>query len=391
MTRSRKQRANRERGQHAGQHVEEGPADASISHDSSYPPPPGPPPELSTSNTADVAEALHPQTTQASFVRLTSGSSRQEALTESRADPDEHMPDCSIYSDHLPAVVVDLPVSHGASALYETQPASRLAETPQPALPRIAVHASAVSKVQTSTDQQTCTISAGPTPQRLYYLWSPKHEQQDAAGGPGPSYTEAYDDGKKKLLKQGSSPFADVTKQQVARMATWEPDPADASHARKHMRPWWIRLFSPWQQGRKGDAEAVDGADGLQGKGAELAMSSWRWQLVVFLCCLVAMICYVDRAAMSIAIIPMSLQYGWSNSVKGAINRYMLLCNLFSMCMCNYIRAHPSSLHYPHAIDRKKTAGLYSTAMAWITYGSTLCAAESGVSACLPHLREVSS
>lgn len=359
MTRSRKHKSNRQQDQHG----EEGRADTSTPKDSSYPPPPGPPIPPSTA-AADVVDVLHPQTTQASFLRLTSGSSRQGALTTSRADPDAsfvEMPDCSTFSDPLPAVVMHLPISHAASISSGAQPTSSLMETPQPALPSIAVHARAGNEAQTSTHQQSFTISAAPGSQKLYYLWSPRHEQQDAAGTPGPSYTEAFDHGKRKLLNQGSSPFADVTKQQVARMATWEPDPADSSHARKHMRPWWIRLFSPWPQTRKGDAEAIEEGDS---KGVEQAMPSWRWKLVVFLCCLVAMICYVDRAAMSIAIIPMSLQYGWSNSVKGAINRYIVLCANAWHVLAVVCELSTPILPTLHAVDTNKTASVYSTPMA---------------------------
>ena len=315
MTRSRRHKSKHRQGEHTDQPAEEGPADTPTSEDISYPPPPGPPPEVSTA-IADVYE-LHPQTTQASFLRHISGAAEREAPPDSNADPVEHsvnVPECSGRSDFLSSEHTDLPISHGARALSGPQPRS------SPALPRIAIHASAV---QTSTPQQSFTISAGSRPEKLYYLWSPNHKQQDAAAGLGPSYMESFDDGKKKLLHQGSSPFADVTKQQVARMATWEPDPQDDSHSHKHIRPWWVRLFSPWQQGGKGDAEAVEEGDSQPGKGAKVAVPSWRWKLVVFLCCLVAMICYVDRAAMSVAIIPMSLEYGWSNSVKGAINRYM--------------------------------------------------------------------
>ena len=331
MTRSRKHRNKPHQSENSDQPVEHGPADMT-SADISYPPPPGPPPEVSSAADADVIE-LHPQTTQASFLRLISGSPERDATPELHADPVEHfvdVPECSSSSDPLPARHTDLPISHDAKALSATQPQSIAAETSPPALPRIAVHASAG---QTSTLQQSFTISAGPRPQKLYYLWSPRHKQQDAAVAPGPSYMEPFDDGKKKLLHQGSSPCADVTKQQVARMATWEPDPKHDSHSRKHIRPLWVRLFSPWQKSGKGDAEAVDGGDSQQDKGSELAVPSWRWKLVVFLCCLVAMICYVDRAAMSVAIIPMSLEYGWSNSVKGAINRYMYRC-IFATDTC---------------------------------------------------------
>ena len=322
MTRSRKHRNRLHQNESAKQPVEEGPADTT-SKDISYPPPPGPPPEVTAAADAEIVE-LHPQTTQASFLRLISGPPERDG----HALPGEHsvdVPECSGCSDPLPAWHTDQPISHDVRALSATQLQSSATEASPPALPRIAVHASAA---QTSALQQSFTISAGPRPQKLYYLWSPKHKQQDAAAAPGPSYMEPLDDGKKKLLHQGSSPFADVTKQQVARVATWEPDPKDDSHSRKHIRPWWVRLFSPWQKRGKGDAEAVDGVDSQQDKGAELAVPSWRWKLVVFLCCLVAMICYVDRAAMSVAIIPMSLEYGWSNSVKGAINRYLCRCIL---------------------------------------------------------------
>ena len=332
MTRSRKHKHNPHHSEQASQSVDDNQSDASTSESISYGPPPGPPTESSSADIAEVVR-LHPQGTLASFLRLASGLSPPGVLTSHGEEADEHfvdVPDCSNCADLSPASSLDLPVSHDAKLQSDTPPQSNAAEPSQRALPRIAVHASAVSDLHTSTPQQSFTISAGPRSQKLYYLWSPKHRQQDAAMAPGPSYMEALDDGKKKLLKQGSSPFADVTKQQVARMATWEPDPQDESHSRQHMRPWWVRLFSPWQRPGKGDAEALDEGDSPKDKGAVLAVPGWRWKVVLFLCCLVAMICYVDRAAMSVAIIPMSLEYGWSNSVKGAINRYVhLLLTLF--------------------------------------------------------------
>ena len=320
MTRSHKHKHNTtsagpQHQRHADQDCE-----ASTPEEVSYAPPPGPPPppEASTSST-DTVE-LHPQATQASFFRLLSSSPQRD---EDAADPVEqhsvHFVNIRDSSEtHSEA---DLPISQHAAAGTESPCGnSSQSDSLQQSLPRIAVHASAVSDLPASTPHQSFTISAGPRAQKLYYLWSPKHKQPDAAVASA-SYIESFDDGKRKLLKQGSSPFADVTKQQVARMATWAPDPADSKHSRKHLRPWWMRLLSPWQKPRKQDGEASGDDDSPD---AEPAMPSWRWKLVVFLCCLVAMICYVDRAAMSVAIIPMSLQYGWSNSVKGAINRCAL-------------------------------------------------------------------
>lgn len=44
------------------------------------------------------------------------------------------------------------------------------------------------------------------------------------------------------------------------------------------------------------------------------------WYYAVGLSAIAALICSVDRAAISVAILPMSEQYGWSDSTKGAIN-----------------------------------------------------------------------
>ena len=332
MTRSRKHKHRPQHSEFVDQEMDENHADTSTSADISYAPPPGPPPEASSADVADPV-LIHPQGTQASFLRIASSSSQRSTLVAAGAgaEPDEqfmNVQDYSTFAAPSSASSLDLPVSHGPRGSSESRPHSAASDTSQAALPRIAVHASTGRDMHGSTSQQSFTISAGRRHQKLYYLWSPKHKHEDAAAAPGPSYVDALDNGKRKLLKQGSSPFADVTKQHVARMATFLPDPEDDRHSRKHTRPWWVSLLSPWQK-PSGDAEAVgQGApDSPHGddKSAELAVPSWRWKLVVFLCCLVAMICYVDRAAMSVAIIPMGQEYGWSNSVKGAINRYASL------------------------------------------------------------------
>jgi hypothetical protein len=52
----------------------------------------------------------------------------------------------------------------------------------------------------------------------------------------------------------------------------------------------------------------------------QLAGSS-HWLLVVGLCALVAIICAIDRTAMSVAVLPMGQQYGWSDTTRGAVSR----------------------------------------------------------------------
>jgi ACS family sodium-dependent inorganic phosphate cotransporter len=56
-----------------------------------------------------------------------------------------------------------------------------------------------------------------------------------------------------------------------------------------------------------------DGGNGTNGSGAP-------WYTVVALSAMAALICSIDRAAISVAILPMSEEYGWSDSTKGAVN-----------------------------------------------------------------------
>lgn len=47
--------------------------------------------------------------------------------------------------------------------------------------------------------------------------------------------------------------------------------------------------------------------------------ASSTWQTVVGLSTLVAMICAIDRAAISVAILPMAEEFDWTSSTKGAV------------------------------------------------------------------------
>lgn len=51
------------------------------------------------------------------------------------------------------------------------------------------------------------------------------------------------------------------------------------------------------------------------------SQSPAAWYAAVGLSAIAALICSVDRAAISVAILPMSEEFGWSDSTKGAINR----------------------------------------------------------------------
>lgn len=62
--------------------------------------------------------------------------------------------------------------------------------------------------------------------------------------------------------------------------------------------------------------------------------SDTGWYYAVGLSAIAALICSVDRAAISVAILPMSDEYGWSDSTKGAINRWAPPSTVCTCMLC---------------------------------------------------------
>lgn len=297
---------------------------------------PGVPAALPHHEEDSTTVELHPQSLNASLLRIASVSADQEryapVVHAATAPPDCHfvsISDSDSYTaaaDHSAAIdrsasaddiaAIDPTVSASGNTTgnntQQQEPAYAARQHP----PRVAVHASAVSDV--GPPNQAFTISAGPRERKLYYLWSPKSQQPDAAGPGGASYVEALDQGKQQLLKDGSSPFADVTKLQVARMATFLPDLKPKKRAKRSEESWWTWILC--QQPFKAKY-TIDEEEAQDDNCHPEAPSGWRWKMMLFTCCLIAMISYVDRAAITIALIPMSTQYGWNNATKGAIGR----------------------------------------------------------------------
>lgn len=71
------------------------------------------------------------------------------------------------------------------------------------------------------------------------------------------------------------------------------------------------------------DADSQDQVDSVYGTSER---QSPAWYAAVGLSAIAALICSVDRAAISVAILPMSEEFGWSDSTKGAINRCVDQC-----------------------------------------------------------------
>jgi len=69
--------------------------------------------------------------------------------------------------------------------------------------------------------------------------------------------------------------------------------------------------------------------------------SQWPALVVVVLCFLVTVICAIDRAAMSVAIIPMSAEFGYTDSTKGLVaSAYFwgyTVSNLFCGILCTLV------------------------------------------------------
>ena len=60
------------------------------------------------------------------------------------------------------------------------------------------------------------------------------------------------------------------------------------------------------------------------------------YKVVVGLCAAVSLICSIDRASISVAIVPMAEQYGWSDSVKGAISSSFFIGYTFTNLIGRY-------------------------------------------------------
>ena len=77
-------------------------------------------------------------------------------------------------------------------------------------------------------------------------------------------------------------------------------------------RSYLIRMGTLWSHLGRGEIDHGSHPFVITGK---------QWIRVVVLCCAVAIINSMDRMAMSIAILPMSQAYGWSDTVKGTVSR----------------------------------------------------------------------
>ncbi len=87
-------------------------------------------------------------------------------------------------------------------------------------------------------------------------------------------------------------------------------------------------------------------AEELQPEKADSASDAAGWQMVVGLSALLAMICSVDRAAMSVALSPMGSEFGWSDTVKGTISSSFFL----GYTLTNFIGASDVRLPFAAAL-----------------------------------------
>lgn len=81
--------------------------------------------------------------------------------------------------------------------------------------------------------------------------------------------------------------------------------------------------LSTQQQQQHVDAVQQAGSNGSNSIPQAAKKADTGWYYAVGLSAIAALICSVDRAAISVAILPMSEEYGWSDSTKGAINRWV--------------------------------------------------------------------
>lgn len=76
------------------------------------------------------------------------------------------------------------------------------------------------------------------------------------------------------------------------------------------------------------------------------------WQQLVALNALVAVICSVDRAAISVTILPMSAEFLWDDSTKGLISSAFFIGYVFMLCeLCHLLSnlRNTSRMHAPRS------------------------------------------
>eukprot|EP00879_Flechtneria_rotunda_P026780 GHRR01028604.1.p1 GENE.GHRR01028604.1~~GHRR01028604.1.p1 ORF type:complete len:406 (+),score=128.53 GHRR01028604.1:292-1509(+) len=102
--------------------------------------------------------------------------------------------------------------------------------------------------------------------------------------------------------------------------------PQQAAHAQSYFRQWQQQLhrrrqqLAPPLQARL--MSAGDDADGMFDKSPQFleGLSGWRRRWTIVLLCFMAfMLCNMDRVNMSIAVLPMSQQYGWNTQTIGLV------------------------------------------------------------------------
>ncbi|KAJ9518299.1 hypothetical protein QJQ45_010214 [Haematococcus lacustris] len=106
----------------------------------------------------------------------------------------------------------------------------------------------------------------------------------------------------------------------------------------------WMRQAKPsrgwFREGGRVSDKSTDCDGGLEGD-----LQCPRYVHAVVLCCLVAIICSIDRTAMSVAILPMSAHYGWSSSVKGAVSSSFNWGHMITNVVGGYAAAVTSPKH----------------------------------------------
>ncbi|KAM3568828.1 hypothetical protein VYU27_009053, partial [Nannochloropsis oceanica] len=110
------------------------------------------------------------------------------------------------------------------------------------------------------------------------------------------------------------------TSSKSVRLLPRKPSPLSPSSSASSSRLYASSLQSPDDQQKRGE----QGGEGDEG----IPPDAWRILALSFLCMI---ICSLDRVAMSVAILPMSLEFGYSETTKGAISSTFSLGYMASM------------------------------------------------------------
>ncbi|KAK9829674.1 hypothetical protein WJX72_007295 [[Myrmecia] bisecta] len=175
------------------------------------------------------------------------------------------------------------------------------------------------SQLEAQPEEQSFSIPA-ERPHELFYLWE-SNQGQAQLGRSGSLVGSRLNRSYTEDLGSQAAPPPPAT---VVTPVPLQTQPADQEDYASRMHRKLAAYGEPGKVSLVPDNKDPQKPTSIPSAGGVAAHAEkghgWGWVVVAVLCAVATMLCFNDRAAMGIAILPMSKELGWDDSTKGAIN-----------------------------------------------------------------------